>query len=190
MTCTTDRCASASDCIRHVSLLLAATSGRGPRRVAAADTALLALAGELRDLRSGSPKRELTACGALLAERFTVDLAGRPESLAPDAVLESGAGSPLVLGAIAVTAARQAGIALGLLAGPHGHYAVAHATYAKPLVLDLAEGFAQRSVEGREHLHRWLCAHETAQRVTELRTFTDRRRDVAPARVPAGARSA
>lgn len=192
MTCITDRCSSAGDCTRHVSLLLASSGGAGPRRAAGADAALLALADELRALRSGSPRRELLACADHLAQRFTVDLGGRPATLAPDTVLTHGAGAPLVLGAIAVTAAREAGIALGLLAGPRGSYAVAHATLAEPLVLDIAGGFARRDVAGAESLHRWLCAHETAQRVAELRTATQRRTAAGtPApRVPAHARPA
>jgi len=175
MTCITDSCAAASDCTRHVSLLLAAAGPDGPRGAARADADLQALAAELRELRAGSPRTELLACGRHLAARFSVDLAGAPESLSPAAVLTSGRGAPLVLGAIAVTAARQAGIALGLLAGPRGRYAVAHATHARPEVLDLDGTFAVRSVAGDEPLHRWLCAHETAQRVAELRTSRDRR---------------
>ncbi|MCW2993061.1 MAG: hypothetical protein JWQ18_556, partial [Conexibacter sp.] len=56
-------------------------------------------------------------------------------------------------------------IALGLLAGPRGTLALAHATLAEPLVLDLGAGFALRDVAGDESLHRWLCAHETACRI-------------------------
>ncbi|PTL59099.1 hypothetical protein [Paraconexibacter algicola] len=188
MTCTTDRCATAADCTRHVALLLAGDRGTAAARsAAAADAALDDLAAALRACRSGSAARELRACAAVLAERFTVDLGGTPATLAPDRVLARGAGAPLVLGAIAVTAARRGGVALGLLAGPHGRYAVAHATYPKPLVLDLQEGFALQDVGGRESLHRWLCAHETAQRVAELRRSGRRKdaRTVAPAAAPA-----
>lgn len=168
MTCITDTCTAASDCTRHVSLLLAAAGTDGRQSTAAMHAALATLADELRPLRSASPRTELLACGAHLARRFAVDLVGGPASLSPAAALATGRGAPLVLGAIAVTAARQAGIALGLLAAPHGRYAVAHATHARPEVLDLDEAFALCSVAGREPLHRWLCAHETARRVAGL----------------------
>jgi hypothetical protein len=125
------------------------------------------LADALGPLRSSSPRRELVACGALLAARFDVDVSGRIATLRADTVLREGRGAPLVLGAIAVTAAREAGIALGLLAGPRGRFAVAHAMLAKPLVLDLGEGFALRDIAGAEPSFRWLCAHAAAQRVAQ-----------------------
>lgn len=168
MPCSTDRCPSARDCTRHVALLFAG-GGLGPTRSGAADAALQALAAELRPCRSGDPAAELRDSARVLASRVRTDLTGDAASYAPDLVLERGAGSPLVIGAIAATAARRAGIALGLLAGPYGTYALAHATLAQPTVLDLADGFAARSVAGRESLHRWLCAHQTAQLVDARR---------------------
>lgn len=190
MTCTIDRCASAGDCTRHLALLLTRSDARTARRSAAAEAALDRLAAELRELRSGSARRELRGCATLLQARFSVDLGGGRASLAPDRVLATGVGAPLVLGAIAATAARRAGIALGLIAGSHGRYAVAHATLAHPLVLDLGEGFAQRDVAGCEHHYRWLCAHETAQRVTELRVAATRRTGPRSDRRTAAARTA
>ncbi|WP_354699366.1 hypothetical protein DSM112329_05080 [Paraconexibacter sp. AEG42_29] len=165
MTCISDSCRTASDCTRHLSLLLqtddTSTRLKAEKRIAA-------LAEDLRALRSGSARNELVAAGSLLRARFTVDASGSRASLRPTDVLETAQGNPLVLGAVAVTAARQAGMALGLLAGARGRFVVAHATLARPLVLDLHDGFALRNVDGDESSFRWLCAHVTAQRVGEL----------------------
>jgi hypothetical protein len=182
MTCISGRCRAASDCTRHLSVLLQAT-GERPR--ADAEARVAALAEDLRALRSGSARNELVAAGSLLRARFAVDVSRTPASLRPADVLAQSSGNPIVLGAIAVAAARQAGMPLGLLAGPRGAFAVAHATLAKPLVLDLADGFALRSVAGDEPSYRWLCAHVTASHVGTLLTPAPRApRQPAPA-VPA-----
>jgi hypothetical protein len=162
MSCAIDRCAAAVGCNSHVQLTLEAAPG--------VDAALVArmlgeLTAALAGARAASPRGELIACGALLADRFTVDHSGAADALRPDLALSRRHGAPLVLGALAATAAREAGIALGLLAGPHGRLAVAHALLAEPLVLDLDAGFALRDIAGDEPLHRWLCGHETARRI-------------------------
>jgi len=162
MTCNAGRCAAAAGCSAHVRLALEATPGADAVRSA---VLLDELAGVLAAARSGAPRAELRDCAALLAGRFTVAPARAGEALRVDLALERGTGAPLVLGAIAATAARRAGIALGLLAGPRGTFALAHATLAAPLVLDLGAGFAVRDIAGDEPLHRWLCAHETAARL-------------------------
>lgn len=165
MTCVSSRCRTAGDCTRHLSLLLDASTEQAR---ADAEARVAALAEDLRALRSGSARNELVAVGSLLRARFAVDGSRSPQSLRPADVLVRSAGNPLVLGAVAVAAARQAGMPLGLLAGGRGAFAVAHATLAKPLVLDLASGFALRSVAGDEASFRWLCAHATARHVEGL----------------------
>ena len=188
MTCTTDACTWPCGCTRHAIMALEAVGGSATAFTA---VQIAGLADALRPLRSPSARRELVASGRLLASRFDVDLSGRIASLRADAVLRAGRGAPLVLGAIAVTAAREAGMPLGLLAGPNGRLAVAHATLPTPLVLDLGERFALRDVGGAERSFRWLCAHETAQRVARgaRRARRDGERAGARRRRPAPAAS-
>jgi hypothetical protein len=164
MSATTDRCRVAKHCTSHARLALEATPAAD---AAAAASALDRLATELAAARSRSPRSELRACGELLAQRLRTDRDGGDDALRLDRVLASGRGAPVTLGAIAVTAARQAGIALGLLSGAYGRVVVAHATLPAPLVLDLQADFALRDIAGDEPLHRWLCAHETARRVQD-----------------------
>ena len=189
MTCTTDACTWPCGCTRHAIMALEAVGGSATAFTA---VQIAGLADALRPLRSPSSRRELVASGELLATRFDVDLSGRMASLRADTVLRAGRGAPLVLAAIAVTAAREAGIPLGLLAGQNGRVVVAHATLSRPLVLDLGERFALRDVAGEERSFSWLCAHETAQRVARAARRArrggeragGRRRRAAPAASP------
>jgi hypothetical protein len=148
------------------------TSTLDPRTAAVADPALAErsaaqLSALLTACRSASPRVELTGAGAALAAVLATDHGDDPDALRLDALLARGGGAPIALGALAVTAARGAGIALGLLAGPHGRLALAHALLAEPLVLDLGASFAPRRIAGEEPLHRWVCAHEAARRVQD-----------------------
>ncbi|WCB95243.1 hypothetical protein DSM104299_03986 [Baekduia alba] len=182
MTRTIDRCGAPQGCVRHALLALSATPDAD---AAAARRGLAELAGRLEAARSGAPRQELAACGELLAAAFTADRSGAPDSFRLDVALARGSGAPLILGAVAVNAARDAGIALGLLAGPAGRLVVAHAMLSRPLVLDLADDFAPRDIGGEEALHRWLCAHETARRVGAQVRSADA--DAAPLRCAAAA---
>lgn len=161
MTRTTDH-GAAQGCVRHDVLALAAAPGAD---AAGASRALDDLARTLRGARSRSARQELTASATLLAATLVADRSGTPETFRLDRALAAGYGAPVILGVIAVTAARQAGIALGLLTGPAGRLVIAHAMLAQPLVLDLDAGFGLLSIAGDEPLYRWACAHETARRV-------------------------
>lgn len=165
MTCPTHSCRSAPACTRHVARLLADAT---PAARALAEAQLDALAAELRTARSGAARRELVGAGELLRGRFSVDPGGDPATRRPADVLATGTGHPLVVGAIAVAAARRAGLTLGLLAGPRGRLAVAHTQLAQPLVLAAEPGLPLRSLAGDEPLFRWLCAEAAAARAGAL----------------------
>ncbi len=173
MTTTDDRLAQLSACTGHAECLLDCEPAGVAEAMLAIDVLVLALG----DVRSGSARHELVAAGSLLGARLSSVCDGGPETLSIVETLARRRGAPIVLGAIAVTAARRAHIPLGLLAGPDGRFAVAHATLARPLVLALDEDFALRSVAGEESSYRWLCAYATHERVAGMRSTLARRPD-------------
>jgi hypothetical protein len=153
-----------SACTGHAEYLLAGESSG----VEEASLAIAELVLALRELRCASSRRELVAAGSLLRARFSSIADGGPETLSVVETLARRRGAPIVLGAIAVSAARRAQIPLGLLAGPGGRFAIAHATLARPLVLALEEEFALRDIAGEEPSYRWLCAHGVRECVEAL----------------------
>ncbi|MEH3055426.1 MAG: hypothetical protein PGN13_15715 [Patulibacter minatonensis] len=111
--------------------------------------------------RAGTPHAELDRVAELLRRRIAIDADG---SLDPSAFLRSPElpAHPVLAGALAVTAARAEGVALGVLTHHSGRLALAHASLPDPVVIELTTGYPQIDVTGSEAGWRWACAHELA----------------------------
>jgi regulator of sirC expression with transglutaminase-like and TPR domain len=129
-----------------------------------ADLALEELAAGLAGARAELPERQLEAVGELAGARLeAVALTNAIDDLLVDRVAVGGAGHPLLLAVVCAEAARRAGLALGIVAGPDGAF-LAHRELEEPLLVDPAAG-ALRDARTLAEPVAWQCCHQVAARI-------------------------
>jgi transglutaminase superfamily protein len=128
---------------------LALAAEFAPIRAERADLALDELSASLTGARLDAPETQLAANGIddLLVDRVAVD----------------GAGHPLLLAVTCAEAARRAGLALEIVAGPDGAF-LAHRDLEKPLLVDPAAG-ALRDARTLAEPVALQCCHQVAARI-------------------------
>lgn len=161
-----------SECPAHADLAvaLAAEFDGVPAEDALAE--LDAIAVSLADVRCASPREQLLACTAAVADQFATAAERGPTLARSDVlddlllprVLQRGSGHSLALTIAAVEAGRRAGIPLGVVGRGREQY-LAHAGLADPHVADLgrpSEPSELVDLGGREQQVGWQCAHQVA----------------------------
>jgi len=164
------------------------------------------LACDLAGFRQASPREQLSACAAAIADRFAVtdelDRVGEGcvlDDLLLHRVLGGEVGHALPLAIAAVEAGRRAGIPLGVVGRGRAQF-LAHPALADPHVADLRAPGRLVDLAGREESVSWQCAHQLAalllnriaERAERAGDFNDRAVPVSRVRLspqPAPARS-
>jgi Transglutaminase-like superfamily len=134
--------------------------------VAALDAALDRIAEELAPAASSDPERQMLAAEAVLARHLQVE-EGPARSvgiadLLPHEVARSGRGHELAVAAVALEAARRAGIRLGLVACPEAVF-LGHPRLSAPVLLAPAPDWHLADARDLDEPElAWQCAHEAA----------------------------